>query len=136
MTSCTIRAARYDEILAVAAKLPYPVSPNCRAIRNDGAMVIYDGWTPNAVQVHVYSVGPRYLFDKHFLREVFWYPFVQCNKGKLFVVTPASSKESLAVSRALGFRETYRMKDGWDVGVDMVLKEMRKEDCRWIKRTH
>lgn len=131
-----IRAASYDEIVAVAAKLPYSVSPNCRGIRNDGAMVIYDGWTPNAVQVHVYSIGPRYLFNRNFLREIFRYPFCQCHKGKLFAVTPSDSTASLAVSKALGFREVYRMKDAWNIGVDMIVKEMTKDECRWIRSLH
>jgi hypothetical protein len=32
----------------------------------------------------------------------------------------------------MGFRETFRLKNGWDIGVDMVLKEMHRDECRWL----
>lgn len=133
MTSCTIRAARYDEIVRVASKLPYPVSPNIRGVTNGYITVLYDGWTPNAVQVHIYSERTKDIFDKMFWKEAFGYAFGQCGKELIYAVTPGDSESSLAVSRALGFKEVYRMRDGWSSGVDMVLKEMRKEDCRWIR---
>lgn len=135
-----IRAARPSEIEWVCGKLPYPFNPTARGVLNVsedhiGAAIIYDGWTPNAVQVHVYSSGPVHLFNPDYLREIFAYGFVQCNKGKLFTVTPADATASLAVSRYLGFTETYRMQDGWAVGIDMIVKEMRREECRYL-RTH
>lgn len=103
---------------------------------NDGAMVIYDSWTHSAVQCHVYSKGPKYLFKKDFIHAIFAYPFLQCGKTLIYTVTPADSGASLSVSRALGFVESYRQKDGWDVGVDMIVKEMRLENCRWLNKVH
>lgn len=128
-----IRAATPCEIEAVCGKLPLPYSSAMKGVCNDGAMVVYDGWTPNSVQCHVFSTGPRFLLDPVYLKEIFTYPFVQCDKGLLYTITPSDSRESLAVSKALGFREVFRQKDGWDVGIDMIVKEMRKEDCRWIR---
>ncbi len=130
-----IRAASPSEIEWVCGKLPLTYSADMKGVCNEGAMVVYDSWTPNACQVHVYSSGPAHLLNKRFLTEVFTYGFVQCDKGKLYTITPASSTESLAVSDALGFRESYRQIDGWEVGVDMIYKEMRREDCRYL-RTH
>lgn len=128
-----ISAASPHEIAFVCTKLPLPYSPAMRGVKNDGAMVIYDSWTPNAVQAHIYSTGPRYLLNREFLREVFTYPFIQCNKGIVFTITPANAEESLKVSAALGFREVYRQVDGWDAGVDMVVKEMRRNECRYLR---
>lgn len=128
-----IRAATPSEIEAVCGRLPLPYCSAMRGVCNDGAMVVYDSWTPNAAQVHVYSAGPIYLLNRKFLTEVFTYGFIQCDKGKLFTVTPASASESLAVSHALGFREVYRQVDGWDTGVDMVVKEMNRDECRYLR---
>jgi hypothetical protein len=128
-----IRAASPSEIAFICAKLPIPYSQAMRGVRNAGAMVIYDGWTPNSVQCHIFSSGPRFILDKVFVREVFTYPFIQCDKGILYTVTPESSRESLSLSKALGFREVFRQKDGWEVGVDMVVKEMRRNDCRYLR---
>lgn len=128
-----IRAATPSEIQWVCGKLPLPYSSSMKGVCNEGAMVVYDSWTPNAAQVHVYSSGPRYLLSRGYLTEVFTYGFCQCGKGKLFTITPGNAAESLAVSAALGFREVYRQIDGWDVGVDMVVKEMNRHECRYLR---
>lgn len=128
-----IRAATPSEIAYICAKLPIPYSQAMRGVRNAGAIVIYDSWTPNAAQVHIYSTGPIHILNREFLTETFTYGFVQCDKGKLFTITPASSTESLTLSRALGFREVYRQVDGWEVGVDMVVKEMCRNECRYLR---
>jgi hypothetical protein len=128
-----IRAATVEVIQAVVGKLPLPYSPVMRGVTNGGATIIYDGWTPNSVQVHVYSESPKFLFDPTFVREFFRYPFDQCGKSLVYTVTPGNAEGSLAVSKALGFREMYRIKDGWQPGVDMVLKEMRREECRYLR---
>lgn len=128
-----IRAATPSEIAWVCSKLPLPYSSSMKGVCNEGAMVVYDSWTPNAAQVHVYSAGPRHLLNREYLTEVFKYGFVQCSKGKLFTVTPAIATESLRVSDALGFREVYRQIDGWDIGVDMIVKEMTRQECRYLR---
>lgn len=136
-----IRAAYRDELELIASRLPIAIDSETRGVlyednRGLGAMVIYDSWTNTACQVHIYSNGPDRLFRPDFIREVFWYPFIQCGKSLLYSVTPADSEASLALSKYLGFREMYRQKDGWDKGIDMVLKELRREDCRWLRSTH
>lgn len=98
------------------------------------AMVLYDHWTPNSVNVHVYSSGPKYLFHREFVCAIFSYPFQQCGKGLLIAITPSDAEQSLAVSRYLGFVEKYRVKDGWSQGVDLVIKEMTRDQCRWLNQ--
>jgi hypothetical protein len=128
-----IRAATPSEIAFICGKLPLPYSQAMRGVRNEGAMVIYDGWTPNSVQCHIFSSSPRFLFDKVFVREIFTYAFIQCDKQLVYTITPEISKTSLKLSKALGFKEVFRQKDGWDIGVDMVVKEMRRGECRYLR---
>lgn len=99
-----------------------------------GACVLYDYWSPNAVQVHVYTTSLGVLFHKPVLREIFRYPFEQCGRSILVAMTPADQKGSLAVSSWLGFKEKYRIRDGWTRGVDIIFKELRREDCKFLAR--
>lgn len=131
-----IRAATQKEVERIAQLMSYCPTRNVKSVASvsDGidACVLFDFWTMNAVQVHVYAPSMKALFDKAFLREIFTFPFVTADRAILYSVTPADQKGSLAVSAWLGFREKYRQKDGWAPGIDMVLKELRREDCRFL----
>jgi hypothetical protein len=126
-----------EEIDKFADIVSYSPSKVCQGICNDDngvhAMVLYDWWTKSGVQMHVWSDSPKHLFDKKFIHEVFWFPFVYGKREIAFAVTPADNAASLAVARALGFRETYRIKDGWDLGTCMVIQEIRRSECRFLE---
>lgn len=132
-----IKAASNDEIELASRAMGYNPSRCVKGIavleeKSLGACVLYDYWTVNSVQVHVFAPSLKVLFDAGTLREIFRYPFEIAGRRLLVAVTPADQKGSLAVSSWLGFREKYRIHDGWAVGVDMVLKELRREDCRFL----
>lgn len=97
------------------------------------AAVGYDQWTPNSVQLHVWIPRPKEISRK-FIQEGFRYPFDY--KGLVIGLTPGNNAAALSFNRRVGFKEVYRMKDAWDVGVDVVVQEMRREDCRWLRRKH
>lgn len=91
-------------------------------------MVAYDGWTDNAVQVHMaveFTMVWRAL-----LRPAFRYGFE--HRTLLLGGIRASNKKSLSTALNMGFREIARVRDGFSVGDDMVLIEMRREECQWI----
>ena len=46
-----------------------------------------------------------------------------------------TNQEALDLDLHLGFRQIAVLRDHWAVGVDTVLLEMRREDCRWIRKT-
>lgn len=131
-----IRSATPEEIDAVALAMSYCPSRDVRSVAmfERGALlacVLYDFWTYNSVNMHVYSSTPLIL-NSQFLKEVFKYPFTH-GRNVLIVTTPADSKDSLKFSATLGFKETYRVKDGWKEGIDLIVKEMRKHECRWVQ---
>lgn len=95
------------------------------------AMVAYDHWTPNAVQLHIY-VADKKAFSRTFIREALRYPFMQAGRELLVGVTPSDNDEALEFNRRIGFVEKYRILNGWDYGVDMVVQELRKSDCKWL----
>jgi hypothetical protein len=97
-----------------------------------GVMVAYDHWTPASVQMHIY-ISDKKSFTRHVIQEAMAYPLIQAGRDLLIVVIPSDNKASLSLVRRVGWKETYRVKDGWESGVDMVLHEMRKSDCKWLK---
>lgn len=92
----------------------------------------YDGWTPNAVVMHVALDSPLAL--KHLLRPAFLYPFVQVGLGIALCAIRGDNLKSIKLTEHVGFREVYRIKDCFGQGIDQMIYEMRREDCRWIEQ--
>jgi hypothetical protein len=132
-----IRRSTRDEMERMCRELPYNPTSGLRGITyGDGlAVVAYDNWTENAVFIHCWSRATRPWFDRRFLTEIFRYPFEICNKGLVIASTQGDNTPVLELSRKLGFRITYRVPDGWSLGTDLVIQEMRRDECRWLRRT-
>lgn len=94
-------------------------------------MVGYSGWTYTSVCMHVCIEAPGAL--KALLRAAFEYPFVEGSKRFVIGITPSDNAKALRFNKHIGFREVYRIKDGFADGVDLVVQELRREECRWIK---
>ena len=128
--------AHPSEYSWIAGRAELVIGPAFRAIKavdetgRIHGMVGYDGWTQNAVSMHVALEHPAAL--RHLLRPGFGVPFLELGKGVALAMVLSSNERSLALVPRLGFRETHRVRDGWSVGVDLVLFEMRREDCRWL----
>lgn len=135
-----IRAATMNEIAYICDKIQFVKYDRCNGVLIEdevggvGAMAIYDRWTKTAVEMHAYSASPKYVFRPEFCRAMFEYPFVQQHKMLAFAVTPCDNIASIALARFLGFREVYRIRDGWDLGTDMVIQEIRRENCRFLEK--
>lgn len=97
------------------------------------AMVGYDFWTPNSVNMHIWIADPR-GFTRKFIRECFNYVFLTCNRGLVMGVIPSDNGPSLEVARRIGFKIVHTVKDGWSEGIDIFIHELRQEDCRWLRR--
>jgi RimJ/RimL family protein N-acetyltransferase len=135
-----VRAMTQKEIREICAKINFSYNSNSNGILIEdenggvGAAAIYDRWTHTAVEMHAYSAGPKYVFRPEFCRAMFDYPFNQQNKMLAFAVTPCDNIASIALARFLGFKEVYRIRDGWDSGTDMVIQEIRRENCRFLEQ--
>lgn len=103
---------------------------------DDGGQVVgvvgFDRWTPGAVHMHVALDTP--IAARTLLAAAFAEAFAEGRALALGEVR-ASNHRSLSLARHLGFREAHRIRNGWDAGEDVVLFEMRREDCRWLKET-
>jgi hypothetical protein len=107
-----------------------------KQLDNEGvinAMVGYDDWTPNAVQIHIWT-RDRKALTRRFISECFIYPFVFVGVGVAIVVTPCNNAPVLELVKRLGFTRKLTIRDGYDLGTDLAIQEMRREDCRWLAR--
>ena len=96
------------------------------------AACVFDNWSFNACQIHIYINNPFVL--KHgFAREVFNYAFNTCGKNIVFGMTPADNEKALKFIKNIGLVEIFRVPEGYKEGVDFVLTQLRKEDCRWME---
>jgi hypothetical protein len=94
--------------------------------------VAFDHWSHNSVHIHTAFVD--LLPFKHGWPEaVFDYVFNQCDKGVIMGVTPASNVKAVRFNKHIGFVELFRVKDGFEVGIDFVVTEYRKENCKYLR---
>jgi len=94
-------------------------------------MIGYSGWTETAVVMHIALDNP--VAFRHLVQPAFWYPFIMSNRFISIAVVNSDNTRSMNLCRHVGYREVYRMKDGFKVGVDQILYEMRRDECRWIQ---
>lgn len=94
-------------------------------------MVAFDAWTPKSCQAHFALASP--VAWRHLRKAAFWYAFEHAAKQVVLGIVPAHNRRSLVMARHLGFRETHRVPGGWDNGIDLVVLEMRRADCRWLE---
>lgn len=128
--------AKKSELSWVEQRASCTLSSNAtgiKVVRKDGSiagMVAYDSWTKNSVQAHMAVESP--IAWRALAPETFRYPFEQVGIGVILGVIPAYNQKSLTMAKRLGLVETYRVPNGWDTGVDLVLLELAKENCRWL----
>ena len=95
-------------------------------------MVGYDGWTENAVTSHMAVDTP--IAWRSLIPACFEYPFLECRRDILLGVIPADNAKSWGMASHLGFRIAHTVMDGWAKGVGLLLLELRREDCRFLRR--
>jgi hypothetical protein len=95
--------------------------------------VAFDHWSHNSV--HIHTAFEDLLCFKHGWPEaVFGYIFNQCDKGVIMGVTPACNMKAIHFNKHIGFVEIFRVKDGYEEGIDFVVTEYRKENCKYIRK--
>lgn len=125
-----------EQLAMLCDKVELVPTPNMRGITllSDGEPVLivgYDGWTPGSVVMHQWAKHPRY-FGRDILKQAFHYAF---NIGKCSTVIGTVRSDNplaLEVDRKIGFTPVAVIKDGYGVGLDLHILQLRRENCRWI----
>lgn len=94
-------------------------------------MVAFDAWTESSAQMHVAVDRP--IAVRALLGAAFHYLFEQAGRAIAIGFVRVGNERALKFDKKVGFREVARIADGWDIGEDLVVLELRKADCRWLK---
>ena len=128
-----VRAAIPPDFAWFEGRTGYVLPANARGLSVGSpprAMVAFDAWTHNSAQVHVAIEAPGVC--RRLLTEAFRYAFGAV--GVLVAVIRAGNAKSVRLAKHLGFTERHRIRDGWKEGEDLIVLEMRREECRWLKK--
>jgi RimJ/RimL family protein N-acetyltransferase len=133
-----IRGHRDGELSWIEEKAQVVLTRDARAVvaDQDGkivGMVAFDGWTENAAQAHIAVESPRVWF--RLLRPAFHYVYEQARKAIILAVIPSHNVRSVRFVRGIGFRVQLEVRDGWAKGDDLLIFEMRREKCRFLRST-
>lgn len=126
-----------DKVLfyALVSMCPTSKFTGIKQVGHDGkpdVLVGYDCWTFNSVEMHCWVRSPRAI-NRLTIQEVFRYPFNQVGVGIAIGITPCNNAPALELNRRLGFRRVLTIKDGYAIGTDLAIQELRKEECRWLE---
>jgi hypothetical protein len=91
----------------------------------------FDGHTPNSVSMHIAMDSP--IAFRALLRWAFYKAFVKWNKGVVTCLVLGSNHRSQALVDSVGFRKVFTGRDYWAPGEDMLVYEMRREECVWLQ---
>lgn len=131
-----MRAATPEERAWFSIRVGFPLTEMARGIAAVGAdgriraMIVFDLWSHNAAEGHILVEEPIAL--RPLMRAAARWFFIENGKGVLVGRVRASNTKALRLDRRLGFREAYRIRDGAKRGEDLVLMEMRREECSWL----
>jgi ribosomal protein S18 acetylase RimI-like enzyme len=96
--------------------------------------VICEDWTVTSVSCHI-IVEDRRAFRDGLHKEAADYVFNQAERIRMLGTVPADNEAALKLNKHLGFKEIFRIKEGYDWGIDYVIMELMKEDCPyWVPR--
>ena len=97
-------------------------------------VVGYTAWIGKTVQMHVACVGGYKYTPKSLLYAAFDYPFNKCRVDIVFGVVNSLNDNVLKFDLKLGFKEKMRWEKMHDDGGDLILLEMHKKNCKWIRQ--
>lgn len=92
----------------------------------------FDSFLGKTCQIHVVNFQKKYT-PRKLLFAVFDYAFNTAGVETLIGVVNSNNQEAMKYDQNLGFKEVCRLHGMHDNGGDLVLFEMKKADCRFIK---
>ena len=133
-----VQAAPMNHLAWLAERAGCVLTADFRAIEAVDArgsirgMVGFHHWTPNAVVMDVAVATPAAV--RALLRPAFSYPFEQMGVGLALCAVASNNARALKFVGSLGFEEKCSMRDAFGPGVDLVWHELRRQNCRWLRK--
>ena len=95
-------------------------------------VVGYTGFIGYTCQASMVNVGGKYC-PKELLFAAFDYPFNYRGRQKVLGIVNSLNTKALEFDKRIGFKEVFRFDAMHDDGGDLIIMEMNKDECRWIK---
>jgi hypothetical protein len=92
----------------------------------------YTAFIGKTCQMHMVNLKGGYT-PKQLLKSAFDYPFNQLGIEKTFGIVNSQNIKAMEYDQKLGFKEAVRFAGMHEDGGDLVVFEMDKADCRWIR---
>ena len=101
------------------------------------AAMVCDSWTMTSVDCHIINTHPA-VFRHGFHKECAEYLFTTADSLKVYGKVASTNKAALKLDKHLGFVEVARLKDAAEIGTDIILLELERDNCPyWTgKRMH
>jgi hypothetical protein len=96
--------------------------------------VIFDNWTDNSVQTHFIVTTPM-LLRHGFLEYAYTFIFVEKGCKFMYGLVPSNNHKACTLNKHMGFTEKTRMTDAYADGVDFILMELKRENCKFLTNT-
>ena len=97
------------------------------------AACIWDNWTRNSVQCH-FLIQNKIVLKHGFVEEIADFIFNHQGKKFIYGMVPGDNAKAMKLNKHMGFTEKMRLEDAWADGVDYVVMELRKENCRYLPK--
>ena len=96
-------------------------------------VVGYTAFIGKTCQIHVVNLTDKPYTPRELLFAAFDYPYNYCGVEKILAVMNSTNPHAVAYNDKLGFNEVHRFKEMHSDGGDIILRELDKANCRWIK---
>lgn len=94
--------------------------------------VAFNGFVGKTCCMHTVIQRPECV-NREMLQIAFHFAFSTCGVECIFGLVDSTNDKALEFDRRLGFKEVRRIKNAGIDG-DLVILEMLKNDCRWLRK--
>ena len=94
------------------------------------AMAVFDNWLPNSVQSHL-VIRDRVAVDMGFGEAAYALAF-GADRGMVLGQVPSDKPRALELCLEEGYEVMYRVADGLEVGVDLIMVRLLRKNCRFL----
>jgi hypothetical protein len=100
--------------------------------KNETVMAcIMDNWLNSCVQLHFICTNTMAL-RYNFIETCFDFVFNEKGMNSAYAMIAQNNKKSLKIAKHMGFVEKTRLKDAYADGIDFILFEMLRKDCKYL----
>ena len=97
-------------------------------------VMLCDMWTHNSVQVHIGITDKMCLKHKMHYEFCDWV-FNVCDRQMMLGLVPSNNLQALKLDKHFGFKEVGRIPNAIKDGVDYVIMQLTKDECKYISHT-